>query len=230
VKTEDNEIVHSEHKQPHKGSINIYSLLYRSVTSCIVFHPVFRSLCFSILCLTFHIIPSSSSVVAVQHCCINASSYDLHLTASSELSFFHTITLSFFLSSQRTRMSYSRNIFTSLLFLLSEEILFNPGPVSHVFPQYVHAVLTSGLSLILFTILSNWMSSNFLSLNPSKTKCLIFGLPQQLSKLNNPTIHLPNNVILSPIDSVRNLGVIFDKDLSFAQHIFSISKSCFLGT
>jgi len=28
------------------------------------------------------------------------------------------------------------------------------------------------------------MSSNFLSLNPSKTEFLIFGLPQQLSKLN----------------------------------------------
>jgi len=49
------------------------------------------------------------------------------------------------------------------------------------------------------------------------------------SKLNNPTIHLPNNVILSPVDSARNLGVIFDKNLSFAQHISSISKSCFLN-
>jgi len=55
-----------------------------------------------------------------------------------------------------------------------------------------------------------WASSNFLSLYPSKTEFLIFGLPQQLSKLNNPTIHLPNNV-LSPVDSARNLGVIFDK-------------------
>jgi len=52
---------------------------------------------------------------------------------------------------------------------------------------------------------------------------------QQLSKLNYPTIHLPNNVILSPDDSVRNLGVIFDENLSFAQHISSISKSCFLN-
>jgi len=68
------------------------------------------------------------------------------------------------------------------------------------------------------------MSSNFPSLNPSKTEFLIFGLPQQLSKLDNPTIHLPNTVILSPVDSVRNLGVIFDKNLSFARHITSISK------
>jgi len=69
---------------------------------------------------------------------------------------------------------------------------------------------------------SNWMSSNYLSLNPFKTEFLIFGLPQQLSKLGNPTIHLPNNIILSPVDSAR-----FDKNLSFAQHISFITKSCF---
>jgi hypothetical protein len=33
----------------------------------------------------------------------------------------------------------------------------------------------------------NWMSSNFLSLNPAKTEFLnLIGLPQQLSKLSNP--------------------------------------------
>jgi len=79
------------------------------------------------------------------------------------------------------------------------------------------------------TNVANRMSSNFLSLNPSKTEFLIFGLPQQFSKLNNLTIHLPNNVILSPADSARNLGVIFDKNMSFPQHIPSISKSCFLN-
>jgi len=35
-------------------------------------------------------------------------------------------------------------------------------------------------------------------------------LLKQLSKLINPTIQLPNNVILSYVDSTRNLGVIFD--------------------
>jgi len=68
-----------------------------------------------------------------------------------------------------------------------------------------------------------------MSLNPSKTEFLIFGLPQQLSELNDPTIHLPNNAILSPVDSARNPGVIVDKNLSFAQHISSISKSCILN-
>jgi len=41
--------------------------------------------------------------------------------------------------------------------------------------------------------------------------------------------YLPNNVILSIVDSTRNLCVIFNKNLSFAQHISSISKSCFLN-
>jgi len=72
----------------------------------------------------------------------------------------------------------------------------------------------------------NWISSNLQSLNPSKTEFIIFGLPQQFSKLKNPTI-LPNNVILSPVDSAYNLGVIFDKNLSLAQHISAVSKSCF---
>jgi len=63
----------------------------------------------------------------------------------------------------------------------------------------------------------------------SNTEFLIFGQPQQLSKLNTPTTHLPNNVIPSPVDSARNLGVVFHKNVSLAQHIYSISKSCFLN-
>ena len=73
----------------------------------------------------------------------------------------------------------------------------------------------------------NWMSSNFLSLNPSKTEFLVIGLPKQLEKLNHPpNINLPNNVILSPVHSARNLGVIFDSNLTFSDHISAVSKSC----
>ena len=68
----------------------------------------------------------------------------------------------------------------------------------------------------------NWMSSNFLSLKPSKTEFLVLGLPKQLEKLNQPTIHLPYDVILSPADSARNLGVIFDSNLNFSDHISDV--------
>jgi Reverse transcriptase (RNA-dependent DNA polymerase) len=74
---------------------------------------------------------------------------------------------------------------------------------------------------------SDWMSSNFLSLNPSKTEFLLIGLLQQLKKIDNPIIHLPNGVVLSPFTSACNLGVIFGTDVTFSQHFSSVSKSCF---
>ena len=73
----------------------------------------------------------------------------------------------------------------------------------------------------------NWMSSNFLSLNPSKTEFLLLGLPYQLAKLQLPKISLPGNITLCPVNSARNLGVIFDSHLSFSEHSSAISKSCF---
>jgi len=87
--------------------------------------------------------------------------------------------------------------------------------------------------------LFNWMSSNFLFLNPAKTEFLIYGLPQQLSKINNPTIYLLNNIIFSYVDSARNLGNIFNKNhhlhnvslpLLFLNHAFTtfVTKDVFV--
>jgi exonuclease III len=74
---------------------------------------------------------------------------------------------------------------------------------------------------------SDWMSSNMLSLNHSKTEFLLIGLPKQLSKISDPVIHMPSDVSISPVSSARNLGVIFDSTLSMSEHISAISKSCF---
>jgi hypothetical protein len=87
--------------------------------------------------------------------------------------------------------------------------------------------ITIFLNLLCLMSTINWMSSNFLSLNPSKTEFLLVGLPQQLSKLSNPMIHLSNNVTLSAVHSTRNLRVIFDNNLTFSEHISTVSKSCF---
>jgi hypothetical protein len=77
------------------------------------------------------------------------------------------------------------------------------------------------------SLVQKWMSSHFLSLNPSKTEFLIIGLRQQLAKLNHPTISLPNSVKLCPVKSARNLDVIFYSTISYSEHISAISKSCF---
>ena len=75
--------------------------------------------------------------------------------------------------------------------------------------------------------ISSWMASNFLSLNPAKTEFLLIGLPAQLSKIHNPTLTISSNTTIQPVSSARNLGIIFDSNLSFSDPISYISKSCF---
>ena len=75
--------------------------------------------------------------------------------------------------------------------------------------------------------ISSWMASNFLSLNSSKTEFLLIGLPTQLAKTDNPSLSMPSSTSIKPVTSARNLGVIFDSNLSFSDHISYISKTCF---
>ena len=63
--------------------------------------------------------------------------------------------------------------------------------------------------------ISSWMASNFLSLNSSKTEFLLIGLPTQLAKIDNPSLSMPSSTSIKPVASARNLGVIFDSNLSF---------------
>ena len=71
-----------------------------------------------------------------------------------------------------------------------------------------------------------WLTSNRLSVNPSKTEFLIIGTPQQRSKLTATTLTF-QGTLLTPSDSTRNLGFIFDKDLSAKQHISSVCKTSY---
>ena len=85
---------------------------------------------------------------------------------------------------------------------------------------------TSSLSAA-FQSISNWMSLNMLALNPSKTEFLLIGSPQQLGKISDTTLTLTPDTVLSPANSARNLGFIFDSHLSYHDHISTIAKSCF---
>jgi hypothetical protein len=72
----------------------------------------------------------------------------------------------------------------------------------------------------------SWLTSNRLSVNPSKTEYLLIGTPQQRSKVLSPSITF-HGVLLKPSPDARNLGIIFDSDLSFTKHISNICRSCF---
>ena len=58
--------------------------------------------------------------------------------------------------------------------------------------------------------ISSWMTSNRLYLNPSKPEFMLIGIPQQISKISNPSLSLPLYLPLTPTDSARNPGFIFD--------------------
>ena len=70
------------------------------------------------------------------------------------------------------------------------------------------------------------MTVNLLSLNPSKTEFMLIGLPQQISKISNPSLSLPSNHPTTPTDSARNLGFIFHSSLTFSTQISSLSSAC----
>ena len=77
------------------------------------------------------------------------------------------------------------------------------------------------------TDISLWMKSSKLKLNSDKTEFIIIGTKQQRHKLST---HFPVKLLdndITPSDSVRNLGVIFDSDFSFHKHVSNICKSCF---
>ena len=70
------------------------------------------------------------------------------------------------------------------------------------------------------------MSSSMLKLNPEKTEFIIFGSHAQLKKLNP---HLPVGIfgkLLHPSAVAKNLGVWFDANFSFADHVRKIYKTC----
>ena len=77
------------------------------------------------------------------------------------------------------------------------------------------------------TDISSWMKSSKLKLNSDKTEFIIIGTKQQRHKLST---HFPVKLLdndITPSDSVRNLGVIFDSDFSFHKHVSDVCKSCF---
>src|SRR6218665_1004486 len=80
--------------------------------------------------------------------------------------------------------------------------------------------------------ISSWMTSNRLCLNPSKTEFLFIGLRDQLKKIQHPSISLnpdsSSTHTFTPTSPVRNLGVIFDQNLSFSDQIIQLSRSCFM--
>ncbi|XP_058613119.1 uncharacterized protein LOC131528015 isoform X2 [Onychostoma macrolepis] len=68
-----------------------------------------------------------------------------------------------------------------------------------------------------------WMKEHHLQLNLAKTELLVF--PATPTLQHDITIQLGSSTI-TPSTSVRNLGVIFDDQLTFKDHIAKTARSC----
>jgi hypothetical protein len=76
-------------------------------------------------------------------------------------------------------------------------------------------------------IVHSWFTSNRLTLNPAKTEYLIIGTRQQRTKLASATLKFAGND-LNPVPSARNLGVVFDSEMSLESHISKVCQTSYL--
>ena len=70
------------------------------------------------------------------------------------------------------------------------------------------------------TLITSLMSSNYLTLNPSQTEFLLISLPQQTSKIVNPSLCLPATKPIMLSLFAKNLGFIFNLDTVFLETDF----------
>ena len=69
-----------------------------------------------------------------------------------------------------------------------------------------------------------WCCANHLLINPDKTKLVLFGTRQLVSKLPDVTVPFLGQQLI-PVSSAKDLGVILDSSLTFSSHISSLSSS-----
>ena len=72
------------------------------------------------------------------------------------------------------------------------------------------------------------MSSSMVILNPDRLDFIIFGSHAKLKKVDS---HLPGKIFgkfMHPSVTVKTLGVCFDANFSFAEHVHNMCKTCFI--
>ncbi|XP_051799606.1 uncharacterized protein LOC127532288 [Acanthochromis polyacanthus] len=74
--------------------------------------------------------------------------------------------------------------------------------------------------------IKTWMTFNFLLLNSDKTEVIVFG-PKHLRNSLSKQIVTLDGITLASSTTVRNLGVIFDQDMSFNSHIKQVCRTSF---
>ena len=74
--------------------------------------------------------------------------------------------------------------------------------------------------------IKTWMTDNFLLLNSDKTEVIVVGPKHLRNVLSNHLLSL-DGISVASSSTVKNLGVIFDEDISFSSHIKQTSRTAF---
>ncbi len=129
---------------------------------------------------------------------------------------------------------YPKHINWSLEFLRVRFLdpSYSPHTLHHWDPSYRHMasptiatpMTHSSIShSFIHSFISAWMKEHHLQLNLAKTELLVF--PATPTLQHDFSIQLGTSII-TPSTSVRNLGVIFDDQLTFKEHIAKTARSC----
>ena len=78
-----------------------------------------------------------------------------------------------------------------------------------------------------FKVIDNWMKTYFLKLNPTKTKIMIIAPPSIRDKITINGTFI-NGQCIRFVDSAKNLGVLFDSEMSMTKQVNKVVSSCFL--
>ena len=72
--------------------------------------------------------------------------------------------------------------------------------------------------------IASWFQKNHLTLNISKTKLMLFGTPQNLSKYQNISLSYDGETI-ERVDNFKYLGIVFDSHMTWSHHIDLIASN-----
>ena len=88
----------------------------------------------------------------------------------------------------------------------------------------IHAVVRRMENVL--ASLDIWFRANGLKVNAAKTQLMLLGSPQNLRTLPDIKVTFREHD-LHPISETKNLGLTFDRSLSWTAHVSNITKSCF---
>jgi hypothetical protein len=71
-----------------------------------------------------------------------------------------------------------------------------------------------------------WCCTNYLLINPTKTKVMVFGVPQLVSKLPQDITFTLMDKQLTISSNAKDLGVTLDPYVNYNDHIANVVSSC----